>query len=78
MAIIKTKEIKSLPKEELLSKLNDLRKELMKLNAQVARHTNPKSPSILRGTKKAIAKITFLLNQKEKAKKPKEVKQKHE
>ena len=56
-------------KEELDNKLKDLRKELMKLNAQIATGTTPKSPGQVRQIKKTIAKI---LNTKREAPKKNE------
>ena len=46
-----------LNKEELKSKLIELRKELMKQNAQISTGTTPKSPGQVREIKKTIAKI---------------------
>lgn len=61
----KFKEIISLGKEELNRKLMELKKELVKLDAQVATGTVPKNPASIRNTKKMIARISMLLNQKE-------------
>lgn len=49
---------------DLESKLVDLRKDLMKENAQIALGTNPKSPGKLKNTKKTIARILTIINQK--------------
>ncbi|MBU0536383.1 MAG: 50S ribosomal protein L29 [Nanoarchaeota archaeon] len=61
----KMKELKSLSEKDLRKKLSDLRKEMIKLNAQVATGTTPKSPGLIRGTKRTIAMILTLLRQKE-------------
>lgn len=53
----KTKEIKKLGLEEIESRLTELKKELMKANAQRSTGTSLKNPGQLRQTKKAIARI---------------------
>jgi ribosomal protein L29 len=54
---MKTKDLKSKSKEELESQLLELRKELIKLNTQVATGTTLKSPGQVRKIKKNIARI---------------------
>jgi len=71
---MKIKDLRSMSKEELNAKLVELRKELIKSNAQVATGTTPKSPGQIKQTKKMIAKILTL--QKEKPISKKEVKTK--
>ena len=61
---MKHKELKMLPEPELKKKLEELHKELMKDNAQVATGTIPKNPGKLKVTKKTIARIHTLLAQK--------------
>lgn len=61
MAQIDRKELKNMNKEDLQTKLNDLRKELIKENAQIAVGTTPKSPGQIKQMKKAIARIIQLL-----------------
>jgi len=73
---MKIKDIRSMSKEELGSKLIELRKELIKHNAQVATGTTPKSPGQIKKTKKIVAKILTL--QKEKLISKKEAKKKTE
>ncbi|MBD3313923.1 50S ribosomal protein L29 [Candidatus Woesearchaeota archaeon] len=65
MSVKKIKELRSLNEKELSKRLEDLRKELIKLNAQVATGTVPKSPGLIRNTKKSIAMIMTLLREKE-------------
>lgn len=60
---MKIRDLKELPKEELIKKLNELKKELIKHNAQIAVGTTPKSPGAVKQTKKTIAKILTLLKQ---------------
>ncbi|MBN2422513.1 50S ribosomal protein L29 [Candidatus Woesearchaeota archaeon] len=59
---MKNKEIKSKSSEELELKLPELKKELIKLNAQVATGTTLKSPGQIKKIKKNIAKILTKLN----------------
>jgi large subunit ribosomal protein L29 len=54
---MKTKDLRSMSKVELNSKLTELRKELIKHNAQISTGTTPKSPGQVREIKKTIAKI---------------------
>ena len=60
---MKIKELRALNKEDLLSKLRELQKDLIKHNAQIATGTIPKSPGQVKQTKKTIAKIFSILNQ---------------
>ena len=69
---MKTKELKSLNKEDLISQLKELKKELVKHNAQIATGTTPKSPGQIRQTKKTIARILTILKQKPKINKEKQ------
>jgi large subunit ribosomal protein L29 len=61
---MKIKELRSTSKEDLKVKLKELRKELIKSNAQIATGTNPKSPGQVREMKKTIAKIMMVINEK--------------
>lgn len=63
---MKTKEIQGLEMGELKSKLEELRKELMKENAQIAAGTVPKSPGKVGDTKKNIARINTQMKIKKK------------
>lgn len=54
---MKAKELKVLNEFELESKTVELKKELMKLNSQIAIGTVPKNPGKVREIKKTIAKI---------------------
>lgn len=60
MIALKYSEIKKLPKEDIDKKLNEMKTELMKLNAQVATGTTPKSTKQIREIKKNIARIETL------------------
>ncbi len=61
---MKIKEIRSMNKEDLEAKLEELKKELIKLNAQISTGTTPKSPGQVKQIKKNIAKILTILNEK--------------
>lgn len=61
----KSKMFKGLGKTELKNKFSELEFELIKLNAQVATGTALKNPSQVGDTKKNIARIKTLLNQKQ-------------
>ncbi len=61
----KKKELKLMSKEDLTSKLDELKKELMKFNTQIATGTTPKSPGQIKNTKKTIARILTILKLKE-------------
>jgi len=61
---MKTKDLRALGKDELKAKLLELRKEMIKHNAQIATGTIPKSPGQVKQTKKTIAKILTLLKSK--------------
>lgn len=54
---MKYKDIKSKSNEELETQLVELRKELIKLNTQVATGTTLKSPGQVKNIKKTIARI---------------------
>jgi len=50
--------------KELESRLSEAKLELVKLNAQVAMHTQIKSPGQIRRLKRSIAKMLSIINQK--------------
>ncbi len=62
---MKSAEMKKLGAKELQGKMGELRMELIKQNAQVARGTNPKSPGQVKQMKKGIARILTELKNKE-------------
>jgi len=59
-----TKELKGLADEELHSRILELKKELIKLNAQVATGTPPKNPMEIKSMKRTIATILTILNER--------------
>jgi len=52
-------------KDEITAKVIELRKELIKLNAQTATGTTPKNPMQIRTIKKNIARLFTALKNKE-------------
>lgn len=62
---MKFKDLKSLNDLDLKEKMNELRKELININSQVAMGTVIKNPGQITGTKKTIARILTILKNKE-------------
>ena len=54
---MKIKEIRSLDEASLNEKLTELKKELIKINAQIAIGTTPKNPGQVKKIKKTIARV---------------------
>jgi len=65
---MKAKETEALSVEELEKKILELKKELMKLNMQIATGTAVKSPGKLKQIKKNIARIKTGIKNKERKK----------
>ena len=63
----KAKDLRTMSKADLDSRLVELRKELIKHNAQIATGTTPKSPGQVREVKKTIAKILTIVSGAKKA-----------
>lgn len=63
---MKVKELKIMNELELDSKSIELKKELMKINSQIAIGTLPKSPGKIREMKRTIAKIHTIKGEKSK------------
>lgn len=72
MSIIKKNELKQMGNDQLKEKLNELRRELLKINTQISTGANPESPGKVKEIKRTVARIHMLTYQN---KKPKEVKQ---
>lgn len=70
---MKIKDLRSMSDDELKSKFIELKKELIKSNAQIATGTTPKSPGQVKQTKRLIAKILTLQKEKQKIIPKKEV-----
>ena len=58
------KELRALSEDALKARISELKKELMKYNAQVAIGTNPKSPGMIRKSKRTIARVLTILNER--------------
>ncbi len=63
---MKKAELKKLDKRQLDSKLNELRRDIMKLNAQRASGTPPENPGRIRAIRKTMARIITYSKQKDK------------
>lgn len=59
-----TKNFRSLSHGELQERLGEFKKELLKLNVQVATGANTANPGKLKQTKKNIARVLTLLQEK--------------
>ncbi len=59
----KIKELRKLKKEELETRLDQLRMELIKINAQISTGTPPENPGQVKNTKKTIAQVHTLLKE---------------
>jgi large subunit ribosomal protein L29 len=66
MAIIRRKEIKQMSEKEIQNKINELKKQLMRINAQIAVGTTPESPGKVKTVKRTIAKLLTELKNKKK------------
>jgi len=61
---MKAKEVRSMNEADIQSKMDELNKELIKHNAQIATGTQIKSPGQVRQTKKIIARLNTVLEEK--------------
>ena len=61
---MKTKELKIMNDVDLENKITDLKKELMKINSQIAIGMAPKNPSKVSEIKSTIAKILTIKHEK--------------
>lgn len=71
---MKVKELRVMNELELENKSAELKKELMKINSQIAIGTLPKSPGKIKEMKRTIAKILTIKNEKSKFKQDKIIK----
>lgn len=62
---MKIKELRATNKEDLKLRLIELRKDMIKHNAQISTGGGISSPGQIKKTKKTIAKILTILNEKE-------------
>ena len=75
--MVKKKELRNMNEDELSKQLKELKLELIKANSQVASGSAPKNVGQIRQTRKTIARILTILNEK-KMNKNKEERKKHE
>lgn len=61
---MKIKELRLINESDLEKKIIELKKELMKVNSQIAIGTLPKSPSKVKEMKRTIAKILTIKQEK--------------
>lgn len=59
----KAKAIRGMGKEQRLDKIVELKKELLKMNSQIAVGTTPESPGRVKQIKKEIARILTIMNE---------------
>ena len=58
---MKKKDLKKLKREDIQTKLEEMKKELMKYNAQISTGTPPENPGRVKTVKKTIARLTMML-----------------
>lgn len=63
---IKNNELRKMDEKGLNEKLIELRKELVKINAQVSTGTVPENPGNVKNVKKTVARILTIKKEKEK------------
>ncbi len=63
MALIRKNELKRMDLQQLMEKRIELRKEMMKIGAQLSTKTTPENPGRIRAVKKTIARMNTLLAQ---------------
>jgi len=63
--MLKVKKLKDLSKVELEKQLVELRKEMMRYNAQISTGTPPENPGKVRNVKRTIARIYTILKDKQ-------------
>ena len=62
---MKAKQVRAMTKEDIVSKISELRKELIKLNTQISSGTNIKNPAMVKNTKRTVARLLHELKNKE-------------
>lgn len=63
---IKNKDIRKMNAQEQENKLLELKKDLIKINAQIAAGTVPENPGNVKNVKKTVARIMTIMNEKKK------------
>lgn len=62
----KTSELRGMSTQLLEEKLSELKKQLMKINAQIATGTIPENPGNVKNIKKTVARILTIIEEKKK------------
>lgn len=65
MAIIKVKEARKLDNKELDKRIEELKKELMKLKSQISGGSQAENPGRIRAIKRTIARVLTIKKEKE-------------
>ncbi|VVB76556.1 50S ribosomal protein L29 [Candidatus Tiddalikarchaeum anstoanum] len=60
MPAMKFKDLKAMGTDKLNEKMAEIKKELMKVNTQIASKQNPDKPGRIKGYKKSIAQIKMI------------------
>jgi len=63
---IKAKEIRQMSENQIKEKMNEIKKDLMKANSQVAVGTAPENPGQIKQMKKTIARMLTIISEKRK------------
>lgn len=66
MIKIRAKDLRAMKDAELEEKHKELRKELLKINAQISTRTPPENPGKVKQVKKTIARILTIFTEKKK------------
>jgi large subunit ribosomal protein L29 len=66
MAILRSEEIRKMKPEEVDKKLEDLKKEKMKIKMQIGQGTVPEKPGRVKEVRRAIARILTVRKEKKK------------
>ncbi len=61
---IKNNELRQMTVDQLSKKLVEVKKDLIKINAQVAAGTVPENPGNVRNVKKTVARILTIMHEK--------------
>ena len=64
MIKIRAKDLRAMKDSELEEKNKELRKELLKINAQISTRTPPENPGKVKQVKKTIARILTIFTEK--------------
>lgn len=62
---MKAKQVRAMTREDIASKIFELRKELIKLNTQISSGTNIKNPAMVKNTRRTIARLLHESKNKE-------------